>query len=134
MSEQSEKIQSDIDLELAIDCLIKRGFPTFDEFCKNPDKYRIAKEELFKSVDSSSQVFRNQIKGQKYIWKGDYPCASLEQVERIAKDEGFTIDQLEMRPGVRPINGTDPNGPMEILIQFWPKDEFKAMGGVVANA
>jgi len=126
--------EQDIDLDEAIHWLTKHTtFPTFDEFRKNPDKWRLRPEELFESADASTQTFRRQLKDQKYYWKDQFDCGdSLEKVERIAKEEGFTIGDLEMQPKARPKNGTSQDD-MEIVIHFWPKVEFKAMGGIVAN-
>jgi hypothetical protein len=124
----------DLDMDSAIEFLVNRhGFPTFDEFRKNPDKWRMREDELFASADASTQTFKQALQTQKYQWKDEYLCDSLEQVERIAKDEGFKISDLEMQPAVRTVNGTSPGGPVEIIVRFWPKEELKVMGGIVAN-
>lgn len=109
------------------------GFPTFDEFRKNPDAFRTRADELFVSADGSSKVFRDQVKSHRYMWKDEHLCTSLEQAETIAKNEGYEISDLEMIPTKRFINGTSQDGQVEIVIQFWPKVLVKLMGGVVAN-
>lgn len=125
---------SDIELPGIIDYLTQHtNFPTFDEFKKNPDKYRARADELFESVDGSSHTFRKRIKKQSYMWRDQYKCDALENIERICREEGFTPFQLEMEPTVRLLNGTSADGDVEIIVRFWPKDEFRARGGVVAN-
>lgn len=122
---------SDIDIVDAMPELIKMGFPTFDQFRKNPDKYRKGREEIFESADQSSITFKNSVKRQVYMWKDQYTCKTLEQLETICKNEGFTPSDLQMRPIVKPVSGTSNQNQVEIVIQFWPKDEFEAKGGKV---
>lgn len=128
--ESSETLEKD-----ELDWLLTRGFPTFDEFRKNPDKWRLRPEQLFESADASTQVphFRKLVSTQKWQWKDQFKCDSLEQIERIAKEEGFQVQDLEMEPLVNRIHGTSADNQVEIVVRFWPKSEFKARGGVVAN-
>jgi len=116
-----------------LDWLCQHGFPSFDEFRSNPDKYRKRPEELFESADSSTTVFRDAVKKQVYMWKDQYTCRTLEELERIVKGEGFEIKDLEMEPLVRPMEGSSKQGSLEIVIKFWPRAEFAAMGKVVPN-
>lgn len=125
--------RSEMGLEDMLEVLIPQGFPTFDEFRKNPDKYRNRADQLLESADTSTQSFRKALTKQKYCWRNTYLCDSLEKIERIAKEEGFTVDDLEMQPRVLSTTGTS-QATIEIMVHFWPKAEFKAMGGVVANA
>lgn len=127
-------IGEDLDLSFAVDWLVKNSnFPTFEDFCKDPDRWRNRKDSIFESADQSSQTFKKQVKSHRYSWKDQYLCESLEQIERIAKEEGFTPFDLEMSPHVKPMYGTDQKGKVEIIIQFWPKDEFSSRGGVVMD-
>lgn len=123
---------SDMTLDDMLSVLVPAGFPTFDEFRRNPDKYRDRPEQLFESAEASTQTFRRAVVKQKYCWRNTYPCDSLEQIERIAREEGFNVNDLEMQPGVISKTGTNRDQ-VEITVHFWPKDEFAAMGGVVAN-
>lgn len=132
MTATNQSVQDDT-LEDMLEYLVPRGFPTFDEFKKDPDKYRLRADHLFESADGSTRSFRKQLVTQRYFWKDQYDCgSSLEKVERIAKEEGYGIHQLEMCPKVRSMTGTSKET-VETVVQFWPKAEFKAMGGVVAN-
>lgn len=116
--------------------LNKLGFPTFDEFKKNPDKWRKATDELFKSCDASMQLaqIRGRMKTQKYSWRDKYFCESLEQLERIAKEEGYSAEDLEMIPIVKTIDGSSQYGRVEIVVQFWPRDEYVKKGRVPTNS
>lgn len=135
MTGLSNAPSQDMALEDMLEFLIPRGFPTFDEFKKNPDKYRINPEHLFESADGSVTTgMRKRLFRQKYYWRDQYDCGdSLEKVQRIAKDEGYEITDLEMQPRVATMDGTSKQGRVEITVHFWPKAEFKAMGGIVAN-
>jgi hypothetical protein len=109
------------------------GFPSFDEFKKNPDKWRRGTDDFFKTLDDSSQVFRKAIKETKYFWKDEIECKSLEMLERVAKEEGFHPDQLEMCPKKRSLTGTNELGGVGMYIQVWPKEEFRRLGGKVIH-
>lgn len=111
----------------------KFGFPTFDEFRKNPDKYRRKKDELLECADGSSITDRKRIKQTTYMWKDSIKLTSLEQVERVAKEEGFTLHDLEMSPHMLERDGTSKLGAIEQVIQFWPKADLKQKGLVIAN-
>lgn len=122
---------SDIDLADAMPALIAMGFPTFDQFRKNPDKWRKGTNEVLESADLSSVTFKDSVKRQVYMWRNKYTCKTLEQLETICKSEGYNPKDLQMRPIVKPINGTSNQGQVEIVIQFWPQDEFEARGGKI---
>jgi hypothetical protein len=122
---------SDIELDEALPALIAMGFPTFDEFRKNPDKWRKGKNEVLESADTSSITFKDQVKRQVYMWRNQYTCKTLEQLETICKSEGYDPRDLQMRPIVKPISGTSQQGQVEIVIQFWPSGEYEARGGKV---
>jgi hypothetical protein len=120
------------DFENGLDFITQHcGFPTFDEFKKNPDNWRRGYDDLFKSADESSVVFRKNIKETKYMWKDQFECSSIEQVERIARDEGFVPNDLEMCPKKTAISGMNENAGVSVIIQFWPKGEFRKRGGKV---
>lgn len=109
------------------------NFPTFDEFRKNPNKWRERPEEIFEAADKSSLSLRDSLKRQVYFWRDTHQCESLEQVERIAREEGYGPQDLAEEPRVRPMHGSTADHDMEVVIRFWPKFEFKLRGGVVFN-
>ena len=126
---------SDTETMIPFEALARMGFPSFDEFKKNPDKWRKASDEIFSSVEASTQIKRQRraLKRQKFMWKDIYECDSLEKVQQIAKNEGFEPNDLEMVPLARQMDGTSQDGRLEIVIHFWPRDEYKALGGVCTN-
>jgi hypothetical protein len=122
--------------EIDLDTFCKMGFPTFDEFRKNPDKWRKDAEELFGSVEGSHQdpFERKRLHKQKYMWRDQYKCDSIEQLQRIAASEGYPNAQdLEICPIKMLIDGTNKRGRTELVVQFWPKWEWKLKGKVLTN-
>lgn len=99
------------------------GFPTFDEFKKNPDKYRSRKDEVLASADHGSIDLRSLVRTHKYEIEG-YRCDNLETVERVAKDEGIDLGQLEMKPEIIPIGA----GKCDILVRFVKKQSPILLG------
>lgn len=92
------------------------GMPSFDEFRKAPDKWRKRPDDVFTLADGSTRVFRGAVAKQVYFIKG-YKCDNLEKVERIAKEEGMNLYNLEMIPEVKPISSSQ----CEIHITFKEK-------------
>lgn len=127
------------DLELPMDALMQAvGFPSFDEYKKNPEFWREKflghKEEILAAAEGSTKTFLSAVSTQRYMWRDQYDCGkSLEKLHRICQEEGFSPDQLEMEPIVRPIHGTSRDGQVEILIRFWPKSEWELMGKVTTT-
>lgn len=121
--------------EFDLNELQKLGFPTFDQFKKNPDKWRKGLEEIFVSVEGSVQnrFARDRLVHQKYMWRDQYKCDSIEQVQRIAEGEGYKANDLEICPLKIMLDGTDVGGRTELVVQFWPKWEWQAKGKVLTN-
>jgi len=120
--------------EIDLQTICNFGFPTFDEYRKNPDKWKKGLEEIFASVDASLQGDgRKYLVRQTYKWRDQYKCDSLEEVQRIAKNEGYTANELEICPIRFLTDGTSLTGRVEIEVQFWPKWEWKAKGKVLTN-
>jgi len=79
------------------------GLPTFDEFVKRPERYRESPTRLFDSVERGSQIrgLRDLIQREEFYIDG-YKARSLEDVERIANNQGYRLDQLEIKPQIIP--------------------------------
>lgn len=93
------------------------GVPTFEEFSKNPSKYRASDEESLNQVDKGSTIFH---KGVKYRYEIEgYRCKSLEEVERISKEQGIPLKDLDYRPEIIPQGG----GRAEFLVKFMSKNQ-----------
>lgn len=112
--------------------LLPLGFPTFDEFRKAPQKWRRDPEELFTGIDKGSLTAKRE--SHKYYWR-NYACDSLEQAQRIAKDEGYDAKDLQEQPIRRMKHGSSVDGDTEVHVHLWPIIEYKLMNpkGVVFN-
>lgn len=124
------------DFGAALDWLIKNaGFPTFGEFSQNPDKWRQNKSEIFDTISDHNTFFKERVANMMFMWRGKYKCKTLEDVERCAHNEGLTGMDLEMEPIAEPMDGTSNlyNSRIKVTVNVWPKDEFRAQGGIVAN-
>lgn len=95
------------------------GMPTFEEFQKNPDKYKGRADEILESADKSTTVkqFRDLIERQTYSAFGFDCGTSLEKVERVILGEGYVLTDMQMVPRVSPEIG----GKVRINIDFVPK-------------
>lgn len=125
----TEALSQEINWQEALPHLIKKGFPTFDEFRKNPDKWRKRPDDILESVDRSTQTFRDDVKDQKYLWEDKYEVDSLEDIERICREEGVNRGDLEIEPVIRQAN----EGKVEIFVRFWAPEKWAAKGKVSTN-
>ena len=83
------------------------GAPTFEQFRKNPDKWRLPKDHLFLSADRGSDIFKDVRKHNYYFHREGLPtkCRSLEDVEAVCKLEGIKPDELEMKVFKETVDG-----------------------------
>ena len=88
---------SDASLEDILNNPHKYGVPTFEEFQKNPDAYRTSKTFQLDSASNGSILLNSLIKSQTYELDG-YKCKSLEEVEKVALNQGIRLDDLIMEP------------------------------------
>jgi hypothetical protein len=101
---------------------MRRGGPTFEEFSKNPDKFRGSEEDSLNQVEKGSSVFYKGVK-YKYEIEG-YKCKTLEEVERVAKSQGIPLRELDYRPEIIPQGG----GRAEFNVKFMPKSQRDKRG------
>lgn len=119
------------DFEHCLSELIKDGsFPSFDEFKKNPDKWRENKEQLFESIDMSMMTNRKDLARQKIYWRYGKEHFSLGKLERVLKENGYKMSDIDMIP-YRSLNTA--SGRDEVFVRVFPKTELRSMGAVVAN-
>lgn len=111
------------------------NFPTFEQFKLNPDRYREKSDEIFTSIDQLNIEWKDKVAQVKYFWRGEYECKSLSRLFDIARNEGYSGTDLEMEPIAEAMDGTSNlhDSRVKITVNVWPKKEFKAQGGVVAN-
>lgn len=123
----------DLNLGEDFEQLARSGFPTFDEFRRNPEKYRKHPEEIFNWVDPANVWFKDRLKKIKFYWRDQYECDSLERVQKLSTLEGYHAHQIEAKTVARSLGGTGKHESFEIQVQFWPSWEFRLQGGIVAN-
>lgn len=93
----------------------KYGFCTFEQFCRNPEKWRDKKDDLFASADKGGTI--NKV-AQKFFYEVcGYRTQRLEEVERIVRDEGLKVTDYKasILPGV--------GQKCDILIKFITEDK-----------
>lgn len=96
----------------------KFGMPTFEEFKKNREKYLAPYDDVMRQVDRGSTHLSKITKKYFYEFEG-CRCRSLEEVERIARDHGVSLQELGYTAEIMPIGG----GKCDILVKFISKAE-----------
>ncbi len=97
------------------------GAPTFEEFSRNREKWVGREDDKFSNVDRGSQILGKVAKKHVYEIEG-FRCKTLEEVERVARQQGIPIKDLEYRAQLIPLGG----GTADILIKFMSKTEFNS--------
>lgn len=92
------------------------GMPTFEQFARDPDKYFGRKDSMFDIVDKGSTNLNKHVRKHRYKFK-QWKAKSLEEIEVIAKDHGFDIDQLEFTAKIVNTQGDK----CDILVEFFEK-------------
>lgn len=87
-----------------ISYLQKIGFPSFEEFAKNPDNYRAGVDHTFESIQDGPNTLR-RVAGKDYYWIGGKKVESLGQAMRIANDMGWKKEELDYRVNLDNIGG-----------------------------
>jgi hypothetical protein len=117
--ETSEKTQSEWNVDDLIDNPKKYGLPTFEEFSKDPSKWKRGVEELFEVVDRGSTQLNRLIRKHEYRILG-YKCDTLEEVQRIMNSEGIRLDDCEIRGDLQ----TENAGKLKVIVDFVPKNKL----------
>jgi len=94
----------------------KFGAPTFEQFRANYVKYMGKEDDLFAKVERGSELLKTRIKKYKFEVFG-YKCKTLEDAEKVIRDYGFKINEMEMLPELIPQNSYD----CDMLVKFVPK-------------
>ena len=95
------------------------GLPTFHEFAKDPDAYSDSKNDRLGRVDRSSVIFKNLIEKQVYKIAG-FEVKTLEEVDRIAREENIDLLQCKLVPEVAPTVA----GKCNVVLEFKPKSQI----------
>lgn len=96
----------------------KFGAPTFDEFVANREKYIGRDDDRFSEADRGSSHLKSVVQRHVYEIEG-YRCKTLEEVEKVARNQGINLRELDYRPEVIPLGG----GKCDLLVKFISKDE-----------
>ena len=72
------------------------GFPTFDEFLKNPEKLRKRDDHVLDLVERGPQLLRNAA-GVDTFYVGMSKMESIEQCERVIKELGWDISKIDFK-------------------------------------
>jgi hypothetical protein len=95
----------------------KFGAPTFEEFCKNHDKFATPYNS-FGSIANGSKMFGELVQKHEYEIMG-YRVKSLEQVEKVARDHGLKLHEMGWTAELVPQGGGWANH----VFKFMPKAE-----------
>ena len=124
------------DEEEMLECLFvliaEGSFPSFDEFKKNPDKWRERPDALFESIDRSMIMGRKDLARQKIYWRHGKESFTLGKLERICKENGYSLRDVDIVP-FRNTNSSG-TGKDEIYVRVFPKSELQSIGAVIPNA
>lgn len=96
----------------------KYGAPTFEEYVRNRHRFQARTSNLFDVADNGTSNLKMMLKDYRYEIDG-YKCDSLEEVERVARSQGYSEHDLEMRPEIIPLGG----GWCDILVRFCAKSK-----------
>lgn len=94
------------------------GFPSFERYQKERDKFVGHEEEILASADKGSTNLNRTISRHVYEIEG-YRCKNLEEVERIAKSQGIDLRALDYRPELIQAGA----GKFDIIVKFISKNE-----------
>lgn len=102
------------------------GFPTFEQYASNPTKYltqfKGKETETFDTVANGSNLagLRKMTKSVKYeIFQ--YKTNKLEEVERIARDNGIDLRKLKFKAIIQNMGGHSG----EIIVKFMSQEEYE---------
>jgi len=95
----------------------KYGAPSFEDFCKDPDSYTKALDDVLAATDDSLKSHRQLLRRQKYFYEG-YECRTLEEVEKCALNDGInTKEDLDCLPQWVDVVG----GEFDLYVKFQRK-------------
>ncbi len=104
--------------------LSSAGFPTFDEYVKEPDKYRETWDEVFGSIEDGPALLREMTKGKHVLKVCGKKVESIGQAMRVAKDMGFIARHLTYNVNLESVGGGQYIHHIDII----PKKNFEVSG------
>lgn len=100
------------------------GLPTFEDFKKNKEKLVGREDDALSSVSRGGEISNRFTQKHVYEIEG-YRCKSLEEVERVAKEQGVPLRSLDFRAMLIPQGAGKGN----LLIKFMSKEEINKRAG-----
>jgi hypothetical protein len=90
----------DASLEDLMDNPASFGAPSFEEFSRDPDRFRNRQDHLLAIADDGSKLEGLKKRLGVIRWEiDDYKMDNPEQIERYCKDEGIDmLNDLELKP------------------------------------
>lgn len=131
MENASNKPDMPLEFDDMVAFLTSRGFPSFDQFRKNPEKFRLNRYDLFESIEKSMTIDRNDLAKQKMYWRYEKQTVTFGQLLRRIQEEGYKPEDVDVMPyRAKNDSGT---GKDVIYVRVFPKFEIRMMGGVIPN-
>lgn len=96
------------------------GFCTFEEFRKNPAKWRPDPEQLFASVERAASIVNKDMKWIRYEIDF-YKCDTLEKVQDVCRQIGYREGDLTAKILIDQLGG----GKCGLTVKFFHKDRIK---------
>jgi hypothetical protein len=94
------------------------GFPSFERYQKERERFVGHEEEILASADKGSTALEHTVHRHVYEIEG-YRCKNLEEVEKIAKSQGIDLRALDYRPQLVQAGA----GKFDIIVKFVSKTD-----------
>jgi hypothetical protein len=96
------------------------GLPTFDEYCKDPDTYRVGFKRLMTELELGPQSYRGQTREIHY-WVGINRCKTPERAMDIMLDMGWDPRRIDPKIDTT----TTTAGKLVFNVRFYQKPEVQ---------
>jgi hypothetical protein len=96
----------------------KFGIPSFDRWAAEREKFMGRDDDILASADKGSTTLARSVQRHIYEIEG-YRCKNLEEVERVAREQGINLKGLDYRPQLIQAGA----GKYDIIVRFVAKDD-----------
>jgi len=100
------------------------GFPTFDEFRKNPDKYKDTWDSFADYLEKGPNTLRNHTKGRHVYHVKGFRTDKPEKAIQMCMEAGWKPDSVEEKIDLESVG----NGQFIHHVYITPKKEFQQGG------
>lgn len=98
----------------------KFGFPSFEEFRKNPDKWRENPEGVFATIEKGTTIYKDYIRSHKYeVYH--YRCDTLEEAQSVTRSMGFKDSELTWKANMQDLGGQK----CDLLVRIMSKEDAR---------